>query len=335
MSQVLANISSFPRCPGAQRLEFPTLLEDLKTGLAAANPPNPLGFTGACYTAAEWAVLHPGAPYGPPADPGDPPLLAAGQVPWSFLYKRYSDFITHESACKTALLSKLDATTLAVVKERDGTLSTTPLATIIQRLRDAYQVATPADISTNSDKLKRPYSPPMPLADHLLAHRAAHAYADAQGFPILEPTKVDMLRQSLQPCNIFNETLKLFVVMFTTVVTQTFEALATMLLTAEANLASQTTVVAAGYAQAVTAVQLSNLEELVRSLQAEVRGANATKMAGGGPVARASPAAFAPGNVHYCWTHGSKSAHPSFACMKPAHGHQTKATAKATLGGKA
>ncbi len=334
MSQVLTNILPFPSCPGAQRLEFPTLLEDLKTGLAAANPPSPLGFTGACYTAAEWAVLHPGAPYGPPADPGDPPVLAAGQVPWSFLYKRYSDFITHESACKTALLAKLDATTLAVVKEPDGTLSATPLATIIQRLRDAYQVATPVDISTNNDKLTRPYSPSMRLAEHLLSHRTAHAYAAAQGFPILEPTKVDLLRKSLQPCHVYDETLKLFVVMFTTVVTQTFAALADMLVTAEANLASQTTVVAAGYAQAVTASQLSSLEELVRSLQAEVRAANSSKTAGGS-ASRANPAAFAPGNIHYCWTHGPKASHPSFACTKQAAGHQVKATARNTLGGKA
>ena len=316
-------------------MEWPTFFEDLKTCLQAANPPNPLGFLGACYTPAEWLLLHPHQVYEAPADPGDPPALAAGQVPWRFLFDRYSHFVGREQEAKTQLLSKLDTTTMSVVKEPDGTLSGTRLATIIQRLRTVYGVATPLELTANADLLGRPFSPPTLLSDHLLRHRTAHSYAAAHGAAYAEPQKVDMLTKSMLPCNLFQKPLELFPIIHRTVAAQTFEILAEMLTECAARSASQTTAVAAGYANAVTAPQLATLEELLRSMQADFRAASATKNAAGGAAPRVTPAAFAPGNVHYCWTHGSKSGHPSFACTKPAQGHQVKATARSTLGGKA
>ena len=331
----LEHLPNFPTQPDAQKLEWPIFFESLKTSLQAANPPNPLGFMGACYTPAEWLILHPHQVYEAPADPGDPPVLAAGQVPWKFLYDRYSNFVSREQDAKTQLLSKLDPTSTAVVREADGTLSGTRLATIILRLRTAYGVATPLELTANANALARPYQPPSLLSDHLLKHRSAHAYAAAHGAPYAEPQKVDLLIKSMLPCNLFQQPLDLYPMLYRTVLAQTFELLAGMLTECAARSASQTTVVAAGYVNAVTAPQLASLEELLRSMQADFRAASATKNAAGGTAPRASPAAFAPGNVHYCWTHGAKSAHPSFACMKPAQGHQSKATAKATLGGKA
>jgi hypothetical protein len=210
---------------------------------------------GACYTPAEWHVLHPLHVYEAPADPGDPPAQAAGQVPWRFLYDRYSNFVSREQDAKTLLLSKLDPTATAVVREPDGTLSGTRLATIILRLRTAYGVATPRELTANADALARPFQPPSLLSDHLLRHRTAHAYAAAHGAPYAEPQKVDLLIKSMLPCNLFKQPLDLYPMLHPTVAAQTFAILAGMLTEFAARSASQTTAVAAGYANAVTAPQ--------------------------------------------------------------------------------
>ena len=38
--------------------------------------------------------------------------------------------------------------------------------------------------------------------------------------------------------------------------------------------------------------------------------------------------------IHYCWTHGPKSSHPSSGCSRPAEGHNAAATHADKMGGR-
>ena len=318
-------MEDFPKVAGEHFSEWATAYAGFQTAAQSANPPDANGLLGFILPPAAWLLL-PGndEAFAPFDNPGDPPAAAAAQLPWNYQHSRWLAQNVRATAFRTAVISKLDPTALAVIKDAQGSLLGTTLTDIFNRLRAAYAVARPADLALNHAVLKRVFALPDTLEEHILRHLAAHAFASGQGVPLSEPDKTATMRESLIPCNRYSATLSLFPVLHTTVATQTFATLATMLRAAEADMAATTTAAAAGYAHATVTTpqqQIASLEATVRQLQMDI--------AAGRSTGRNPPA----DRTQYCWSHG-RGYHSSADCKHPREGHQTDATRRNPKGGK-
>lgn len=171
----------------------------------------------------------------------------------------------------------------------------------------------------------------MTLSAHCAKHIAAHNLALTNNEPFREHQKVTLFKRSLLPCNLYTTALEAWAREFPTIAQQTFENLQNAMQRADDYRETHSTVANLGYGTAAAALQSSSAVPVVDAdYIAQLVAAAVTAQLK--PTAPAPAAPTRPKVRLYCFTHGL-CAHTSQQCTKPSDNHQTRATAKNTMGG--
>ena len=193
-------------------------------------------------------------------------------------------------------------------------------------IESAKGETTEDNLAIEHKVLTVPYRVGTSLADFFCAHEAAHRYRASINLPYQPLDKMLFAKAALSQCGIFDHTLRKFTDASPKLPDQTFAKLKRlMLVDGLVDLAATKSHLST--VSTVTSL-IAEVTQLKAQLEAALRTASATAATTAAPSASKK---FTPG-THFCWSCGTQTGHPSYACPCPAPGHQAKATKRDTKG---
>ena len=272
---------------------------------------------------------------------------------------RFTEWIEFATAVSLFSGQVFDAWNEVVTSRAQGdavSMENVTLPLTISRLRAAYGVVTPSQMTANHASLLVPFSPPADMAAHILLHATAHRFGAKHGQPYSVAQSVQHFKASIASCGLFTMTLAIWEAAFPTMAQQTWNSLTDAVYHASVNVSTASTA-SQGYALAtptssglspdecrellleVKALRLAALSRPAHGRHSTAIAASSTVPAAVGAVATAAnlgpgrygrPRSLMPntasgGKGLFCWSHCSQG-HISKDCTDPMPGHQRNAT---------
>ena len=224
-----------------------------------------------------------------------------------------------------------------LVAAPDEDFAQATLSEMWARLKTEFGTLSMADINTKTEKLTSPLSSHGTIEALLDVHAAVHRLRLANKQPISEIDKITYLRKAIEPCGIFSIPIELFMADFTIEsTTHTYARLALACKKFSKNTTSATDPIGSANMakrkfQEYSPAQV-DLEKSESSFDQKVADAVDKRFAL--MAASKIKEKKKDAKLHYCWTHGSRSNHPSGRCQKPnlPH-HQWNSTEANKMGG--
>jgi len=305
------------------------------------------GLLGFVLTPAEYQILtfpvnHIPAPFAPLQYPGLEPNLAndanalavsrhnAEWASWKFQHEQFQKQQAELNAFKLLFLQSLDKTTLQRLSHPINGTRQLSVADIHAFLGARFGTMVSVDLISLSSTLAAPHRLETPIENLLQKHRDAHGIAASQQQPFPEYQKVQLFRVAVKPCGIFEPCILAWLLANATVATQTFDSLATAILSFSDNFDQTSTAASLGYSAAVEANSLPPaipIQDLIASAVSAALLAHSTPSS-------PKPTPSKQG-TKYCWTHGIQGSHTSQECQHRRNGHKERASLANKMGGKA